>query len=46
MSFAFSVLFECVLNYDGFIHEELAVHGLNGCIGGFEICIGHESVAF
>jgi hypothetical protein len=32
VSFPLAVLFEGVLHGDGFIHEELTVHGFDGCI--------------
>jgi hypothetical protein len=46
VAFALAVLFECVLDGDGFVHEELAVHGFDGCVGGFEIGVGYEAVPF
>jgi hypothetical protein len=46
MSFAFAILFKSVLNTDGFIHEELAVHGFDGCIRGFEVRVSNETVTF
>jgi hypothetical protein len=38
------ILFEGKLDRDGLIHEELAIHGLNSRIGGFEVRVGYESV--
>lgn len=46
MSLALAVLFEGVLDCDGLVHEELPVHGLDGCISRFKVGVGHESVAF
>ena len=37
--FAFSVFLEGVLDGDGFIHEELAVHGFDSGVRGFEVRI-------
>ena len=44
MPFTLPILFEGELDRDGLIHEELAIHGLNSGIGGFEVRVGHESV--
>ena len=43
---AFAVLLERVLHGDGFVHEELAVHGLDGGVGRPEVGVGYEAVAF
>ena len=42
---ALAVLLECVLDGDGLVHEELAVHGLDRGVRGFEVGEGDEAVA-
>ena len=44
--FALAVLFEGVLDGDGFVHEELAVHGFDGGVGGFKVGVGDEPIPF
>jgi hypothetical protein len=44
--FTLPILLERILHGDGFVHEELAVHGFDGGIGGFEVRVGDEAVAF
>lgn len=46
MAFALAVLFESVLNGDSLVHEELAIHGFDGCIRRFEVCVRHKPIAF
>ena len=46
VAFAFAVFLEGVLDGDGFVHEELTVHGFDGGVGGFEVGVGDEAVAF
>lgn len=46
MPFALPVLLECVLDCDGFVHEELAVHRFDSGVGGFEVGVGDKTVAF
>ena len=45
MTLALSVLLEGVLDGDGFVHEELAVHGLDRGVRGFEVGEGDEAIA-
>lgn len=45
MAFAFAVLFEGVLDVDGFVHQVLAVHGLDRLVGRFERVVRDEAVA-
>jgi hypothetical protein len=46
MAFTFAILFEGVLDGDGFIHEELSIHRFDCCIRRFEVGIGDKAVAF
>jgi hypothetical protein len=45
VALALAVLFEGVLDRDGLVHEELAVHGLDRGVGRFEVRVGHEAIA-
>ena len=45
MTFAFAIFLERILDCHSFVHEELAVHGLDSGVGGFKIGVGDETVA-
>lgn len=45
VSFALAVLLECVLDCDGLVHQELAIHRLHRRVGRFKVCVGDETVA-
>lgn len=46
MSFALTILLEGILDGDGLIHEELAVHRFNGGVRRLEVGVGNEAVTF
>ena len=46
MAFALAVLLVGVLDGDVFVHEVLVVHVGDGVVGGFEVGVGDEAVAF
>lgn len=46
VSFSLSIFLERVLDCDGLVHEELAVHGFDGRVRGFEIRVCDETISF
>lgn len=46
VTFAFAVFLVGILHGDVFVHEVLAVHVRDGVVGGFEVGVGDESIAF
>lgn len=46
MALAFSILLEGVLDGDGLVHEELAVHSFDCRVGRLEVGVGDEAVGF
>jgi hypothetical protein len=46
VALSFAVFFVCVLHADFFVHQVLAVHVGDGVVGGFEVGVGDEAVAF
>jgi len=46
MAFALAVLFECILDGNRFVHEELAIHRLNSRVRGLKVRVRDETVAF
>jgi hypothetical protein len=45
VTLAFAVFLESILHGDGFVHEELAVHGLCRSIGSLEVGVRDEAIA-